>query len=296
MLALFASPLARGLFHKGIAQSSYVVPEATRTKAMEAGAKAAEALGLSGASATAAELRAIPAEMFPALKGKELSISPVPIAGDPVLPLSIQATFAAGKQAPVPLILGSNSDDISVATAFGIEPVAVLKRLGAAGFLVRALYPGVKDETQLARQAVRDVVFTMPVRWLADRHARRAPTWRYYFDYVTVANRPKFPNGVQHGAEIPYVLGTLGLVATTKDTANQQDHAVARQMSTYWFDFARTGKPAAGGSPAWPSHRGRQDRTLVVGDTIRTRSNFMRPRLNIFLGVSRIVDRVLGRH
>jgi len=135
----------------------------------------------------------------------------------------------------------------------------------------------------------------MPVRWLADRHARRAPTWRYYFDYVTVANRAKFPNGVQHGAEIPYVLGTLGLLATTKDIANEQDHAVARQMSTYWFEFARMGKPAAGGSPAWPSHRGRQDRTLVVGDTLETQSNFMRTRLNIFLGVSRMLDRVLGR-
>ncbi len=295
VLALFASPLARGLFHKGIAQSSYILPEAARAKAIAAGAKAAEALGLSGANATAAELRAVPAEKFATLKGKDLSNSPVPIASDPVLPLSIQATFTAGKQAPVPLILGSNSDDISVATAFGIEPAAVLKRLGAAGFLVRALYPGVKDETELARQAVRDVVFTMPVRWLADRHARRAPTWRYYFDYVTVANRSKFPNGVQHGAEIPYVLGTLGLVATTKDIANQQDHTVARQMSTYWLAFARTGKPAADGNPAWPSHRGRQDRTLVVGDTIKTQANFMRPRLNIFLGVSRIADRVLGR-
>ncbi len=39
VLALFASPLARGLFHKGIALSSYVVPDATRAKAIEVGSR-----------------------------------------------------------------------------------------------------------------------------------------------------------------------------------------------------------------------------------------------------------------
>ena len=120
-----------------------------------------------------------------------MSTSPVPISGDKVLPQSVQATFAAGKQAPLPLILGNTSDDSSVVLAFGIDPAAVLKRLGAAGFLVRALYPGVKTRTELARQATRDVVFTMPARWAADRHAKRAPTWRYYFDYTAVNARAK---------------------------------------------------------------------------------------------------------
>jgi hypothetical protein len=30
----------------------------------------------------------------------------------------------------------------------------------------------------------------MPVRAIADRHARRAPAWRYYFDYVAVKQQP----------------------------------------------------------------------------------------------------------
>ena len=111
VLALFASPLARGLFHKGIAQSSYVVPDATRAKALEVGAKVADALKLNGANATAAQLRAIEPERFAALKGQGLSNSPVPIRGDKVLPQSIQDAFAAGKEAPLPLIVGNTSDD-----------------------------------------------------------------------------------------------------------------------------------------------------------------------------------------
>ena len=295
VLALFASPLARGLFHKGMAISSYIVPDAKRSKAIEVGVKVAVALGLNGADTTIEQLRAVPAEKFGEIKGQGLSNAPVPVSGDPVLPQSIQATFAAAKEARSPLILGNTSDDPSVASAFGIEPVAVLKRLGAAGFLVRALYPGVKDDTELARQATRDVVFTLPVRWIADRHSRRAPTWRYYFDYTAAKERSKFTNGVPHGGDIQYFLNTVEIFEGTKDILTAEDREFARRTSDYVFEFARTGKPTAGDSPEWSAHRARQDKTLLLGDTITVQSNFMRTRLNIFLGISSIVDRVLGR-
>ena len=87
----------------------------------------------------------------------------------------------AGREAAVPLIVGNTSNDSSVVAAFGIDAGEVLKRLGAAGFLVKMLYPGVKDEADLARQVARDLVFTMPVRGIADRHSKRAPTWRCWW-------------------------------------------------------------------------------------------------------------------
>ena len=170
----------------------------------------------------------------------------------------------------------------------------MLKRLGAAGSW-RALYPGVQDQNELARQATRDVVFTMPARWAADRHAKRAPTWRYYFDYTAVKARPKFPNGVPHGAEIGYFLNTVDIFEGTKDIMTAEDREVARRASNYVFEFARTGKPAASDSPAWPRHSARRDQTLVFGENVSVQTGFMRTRLNVFLGVSRIVDRVLGR-
>lgn len=267
VLALFASPMAQGLFQKGIAQSSYVIPDATRAKALELGANVADAVGLKGAAATAADLRAVPAEQFAKLPLK-LSTSPVPISGDPVLPQSIEATFAAGKEAALPLILGNTSDEASVATAFGVDPVNVLNRLGAAHILVKALYPGVRDEQQLAFQATRDVLFTMPVRWIADRHAKRAPTWRYYFDYTAVNQRAKFPNGVPHGGEIAYFLDTGDFYPGLKDTFTAEDRAFAQRASAYWFEFARTGRPAASGAPAWPNDDGRQDTTMLFGNEI----------------------------
>lgn len=295
VLALFASPLARGLFHKGIAQSSYLLPDATRAKALQTGTKISTALGLED-KVTAAALRAVPAEKFSALKSLELSSAPVPIAGDAVLPRSVQDIFADGREAPVPLILGNTSDDASVILAMGIDPAKVLGRLRGAGLAMRILYPGVRDDAALARQTSRDLIFTLPVRWIADRHSKLAPTWRYYFGHTALRDRPKFPRGVPHGAEIPFTLDTGDLYDVTRTIFTTADRDYARRVSDYWFTFAKTGRPQSAAGPEWPSHKPRRDRTMVFGETIAVQSNFMRTRLNILMGVMRIVSRLMNRN
>jgi para-nitrobenzyl esterase len=295
VLALFASPLARGLFQRGIAMSSYAIPDATRAKAIEAGVKVADALGLKGAEATAAELRAVPAEKFGQLKGQGLSNAPVPNAGDKVLPQSIQETFAAGKEAPVPLILGDTSDDASVVEAFGIKPAETIQKLRAAHIFVGPLYPGVRGDSELGRQVTRDVLFTMPVRWIADRHSKLAPSWRYYFDYTAVKERAKFPNGVPHGAEIVYPLNTGDIYEGTKNIFTNQDREFARRVSDYCFEFARTGKPTSKGGPDWPNDNGLRDKTMLFGETIEVQTNFMKPRLNILIGSMKILGAISNR-
>lgn len=165
VLALFASPLARGLFPKGIAMSSYSIPDATRAKAIEIGVRVANELGLPGATASAEELRRVPAEKFGPMRGPNLSNAPAPISGDEVLPRSIADAFAAGNEAPLSLILGNTSDDSSVVAAFGIHPAEVVKKMRGAGMPLKAPYPGVRNENELARQAVRDVTLHFPSAW-----------------------------------------------------------------------------------------------------------------------------------
>jgi para-nitrobenzyl esterase len=295
VLALFASPLARGLFHKGIAMSSYSVPDIMRAKALETGVKIAEALGLNGGNATASELRAAPEDTFRHLKGQGLTNSPSPIDSDPVLPRSIQETFATGQEAPLPLIMGNTSDDGAVASAFGINPTELLKSLGLAHFLLRALYPGVNDTNELARQATRDFVFTMTPRWTADRHSQLAPTWRYYFSYTAVKDRSRVPNGVPHGGDVTFFLNTGDLFRPTREMWTKEDRAYAKRASDYFLAFARSGKPAPAGDPEWPNHDARQDRTMVFADTIAAQDNFMTVRLNFFMGVLQVVGRIVTR-
>jgi para-nitrobenzyl esterase len=294
VLALVASPIARGLFQKAIAMSSYALPDSARAKAIEVGGNVATALGLPGPNATMEQLRAVPAGRFAALKGLKLSNSPVPISGDRVLPESIQDIFAAGKEAPVPLILGSTSDDSSVVVAFGVDPAEVIKKLGASHIFVKALYPGVPNQRELGRQVVRDLIFTMPVRWAADRHAKRANTWRYYFDYTAVNGRPKSPNGVPHGSEIVYALDTGDIFEDTRAVFTDADRDYARRVSGYFFEFARSGKPASPGSPPWINDKVGQDRTLEFGSTMVLKPNFMKPRLNVFIGLMKILGPMLA--
>ncbi len=59
-----------------------------------------------------------------------------------MLPQGIQEIFAAGKEAPLPLILGNTSDDSSVVIEFGIDPVKVMENMRGAGLLLKVLYPG----------------------------------------------------------------------------------------------------------------------------------------------------------
>lgn len=62
VLSLMVSPKSRGLFHKAIIQSGYTLPDLPREKALEKGRLLAEHFSLPEASA--AQLRAIPAEAF----------------------------------------------------------------------------------------------------------------------------------------------------------------------------------------------------------------------------------------
>lgn len=281
VLALMASPLAKGLFQKGIAQSTYGSPEISRANAVEIGSKIASAVGLSSAASTPVELRSVPAEKFGQLKSVGLSTSPVAISGDPVLPKPILSAFENGEEARVPLIIGSNSNEASVATAFGMDPAALVQRLGALRGAVEILYPEVKDDKTLGLQLIRDAVFTAPGRQLAALHARYAPTWRYYFSYVPNGLRSQWVDGVPHGGEIAFVMNTVDLDQAIAGKLTNSDRAMAKRISNYWFEFARTSTPKPANSPIWPTYSLMDDKTLEFGERIAVTPNFMKTRLNV---------------
>lgn len=279
VLALMASPLAKGLFHKGIAQSTYGSPEISRANAVEMGSKIASAVGLRGATSTSADLRSVPAQKFGQLKSVGLSTSPVAISGDSVLPKPILSAFENGEEARVPLIIGSNSNEASVATAFGMDPAALIQRLGVLRGAIEVLYPGVTDDKTLGLQLIRDTVFTAPGRRFAALHSRYAPTWRYYFSYVPTGLRSQWADGVPHGGEIPFVMNTVELDQAIAGKLTNGDRAMAKRISSYWFEFARSSTPAP--SPLWPTYSLNNDKTLAFGERITVETNFMKARLDV---------------
>ena len=123
MLSLLASPLAKGLFHKAIVQSGYTLPDTRASRPCE---RLAAHFGLE--NATAEQLRAIPPESFWPLTAP-LNIAPAPVAGDCVLPEPMLDVFFAARQQPVPIMIGSNSDEASVMAVFGIDLAGQIQKL-----------------------------------------------------------------------------------------------------------------------------------------------------------------------
>lgn len=274
VLALMASPLAAGLFDRAIAQSPYGLPSHTRAKALATGVAIARNVGLSGLGATAAALRKVPAERLAALDGPALSLAPGFIVGDAAVPQPLLQAFQRGSEAAVPLVIGSNSNDASVALAFGIKPAALVTKLGGAKTLVRLLYPGVADDAELGRQVARDAVFTAFARRIAYLHVQRAPTWRYYFDHGR-------PSGAGHGIEVPYVMGTVASCQCLGAPASAADLAVEQRLGDRWVAFARTGQPDA--VVPWPADDRGRGVVLEIGETDTPRPGFMSVRINTII-------------
>jgi para-nitrobenzyl esterase len=294
VLALFASPKARGLFHRGIVQSSYGIPSSTRARAREVSVKVASSLGVAADQATADHLRAIPARRFATpFSGEGMSLAPGFVVGDAALPQPILETFQQGRQARLPLIIGSNSDEASVAEAFGLDPAQIVQRLGAGKVLLKPLYPGVSDPSQLGREVVRDLVFTAFARRIAYLHSQSAPTWRYYFSHVQTGLAPP-PPGVGHGSEIAFVMGTGDSCGCLSVPFSATDRALSRKVGDYWFAFARSGIPTATGAPAWPRDATRRAQVMEFATTPNVRPNFMQARLNVLIGALKGVGGYLG--
>jgi para-nitrobenzyl esterase len=279
VLALMASPLAQGLFSGAIAQSPYGVPSSTRAKALAAGSAVATAAGLAGAGSSLAALKAVPAARLVALEGKDLSLAPGFVTGDAAVPIPILQAFQQGREAALPLLIGSNSNDASVALAFGVEPAALVQQMGKARVVVQSLYPGMKDEGALGLALTRDAVFTAFARRIAYLHSKKAPTWRYYFSHVATATPSA--TGAGHGAEVPFVMGTSALCACLGGAPTAADQAVEQRMGERWYHFAASGKPDA--AVAWEPDRRLRPSVLEIGAEDTPRPGFMQARLNAII-------------
>ncbi len=236
VLALMASPLARGLFQGAIVQSPYGVASHRREKALEVGVTQARAVGLPGARATMAELRRVPAEQWAALRGPALSLAPSLTFGDEAMPRPLLAAFRQGVQAPVPLIIGSTSDESGLAAAFGLQASALTDQLARAQVTVPDPPDGSGPALGPNEALVRDGVFTAYARQLARWHSARAPTWRYYFDPTDRGER-------QLDAAAGAALSARELVAQAMSAPPAAGRSVHHTSANAASDRGRQGAP-----------------------------------------------------
>ena len=186
-----------------------------------------------------------------------------PILDGKLVVETAQSAYEAGRQARVPLIIGSNSADF-VGFISADTKEALFSQFGEGKAAAMAAYDpeGTTDLRSLLVMAGTDRVQAEPARFTARRFtAGGAPAYVYRFSYVPTAMRQTLQNGAPHGLEIPFVFNMLG-VGGRGPAPTAEDSAVARMVNTYWANFAKTGDPNGAGLPRWPRYDPRTDEII----------------------------------
>lgn len=259
---LMISPTARGLFHRAVVQSGLGRdsgvpldrPSAIGGPSLQdRGAAFARSVG----AGTAEQLRALPAAALlrPAPNfygGDNLVIDGQLVTED------VEAAFAAGREAPVPLIIGTNSAEFWWIRPTEISPYGAIDD-GLTSQERVDLYAAYGGEDGYRAHVVSDLAFNEPARHLARLHAGNGhPTYLYRFDVVPESN-PEPSGGATHASERPYVFDNLHTVGRPM---GERDDRAARAMADYWTSFATSGDPNGEGRPAWPEFGAERDRLL----------------------------------
>ena len=301
--ALMASPLAEGLFHKAIGQSAACFNRYTRDPSGEArGTELAKFLLPDQAKISAKDLRSIDSDQLLAAatdSGWDRGGGLIAI-DDSVLPEAPQTTFAKGKQAKIPVLLGFLANE-------GIELLPLNEGLTESQFdayldqrfdelatpikqayeAERLISPG------LAQRSIEtDLFMALPMRrWAAYQAAIGMPSYLYFMDYVPPAYqiyRADQPNlhlpggprsaGAYHSGDLAFVFNNVG---KTGDFWNEDDLTMANRISDYWTGFAKTGDPNGRDQPTWETYAASTHNTMMLNLTGEQTDGALRRKVDL---------------
>ena len=288
---LVASPLAKGLFIRVIAESGGRFGRGAYLTGDNGGVTSAEQVGLAFAKAAGADsinaLRAIPAERLIAIG----SFRTQETVDGWVLPDEIRTMFARRRHNDVPVIVGSNANEMTSLGGAALAPKSmdeyrtrIAQQYGEQAGEFDAAY-GVKGASDIADAvlgAARDVTFALHMRtWARMTVAAGSKAYLYSFSHV-----PPHPNSAQlrafHAGELPYVFNALafGDPREAGFAYTEVDRRLTDQMSSYWTNFVKTGDPNGNGLPGWTPYNLESEPYMDFGDPVQERTHLLKAQLD----------------
>ncbi len=263
---LMASPLARGLFQKAIAESGVPLfpPPTPFDQAQQAGQEFAATFAVLSGQNPIEFLRQVSAQDLIAKAAKsQWGHAPVgPDIDGWVLPRSPADIAKSGQEAPIPLLLGTTSREFG--SSLPVDQVRKSIENATKQYAPEALkLYGLADGGQglndplygsAATQWEADGDFHCPISTEALWHsAAHHPTYEYELDHAIPGQEAQ---GALHSADLPYVFGYFPKTGNISGNFGEIDTRLADLIESYWTNFAKTGDPNGGwlkepGSLGW---------------------------------------------
>lgn len=275
--ALMASPLSKGLIAGAIGESGALISTLPPRALAETEKDGAQFGAASGAESLKA-LRALPAEKILESLAKGPGLRFRPNLDGYFLPKLLKDIFAAGEQAKVPLLAGSNTEEQGARAILGPAApaaenfaAAVKKLYGeSAGAVLQAYAARTPEEVLQAATDLASARFIGHGTWKwteLQMQTGGKPVYRYMYarprpkftppdgqapPAPPAASGPSIPRGAAHSAEIQYAMGNLPL--DKRYAWEPEDFQVSETLQGYFSNFIKTGNPNGAGLPEWPAY------------------------------------------
>jgi len=285
---LMAAAPAQGLFHKVIGESGAAFSDVLPMDDLAAREKKDDDWVATMGVKSLAELRAVPTDkILEGVKVRGTTGFSSDIDGK-LLTEPVPATYAAGKQAHVPLLAGWNRDEGSF---LAMHPMTAdqYKAYAAGLFKDRAaefltLYPGDTD-AQALRSSIdygSDAFIAFSTwKWLeAQRKTGDSPIYRYHLELAAPPSKFHPGSFAFHSDDIEYVFGTLD--TRPGSDWRPEDRKLSEEIMGYWTNFAKTGDPNGAGLPTWPKYDA-EGSLIHLDSTITSGADTLGPRYAFLL-------------